>query len=252
MSKRKTLCLICGGEVVYTQEAIDVECSLCGKREKANASCAHGHYVCDACHRAEGVEFIIDHCLHATSTNPVDIVTEAMEDKTIYANGPEHHTLFGAALLAAYANAGGLDANGDCLDLESSLAEMKRRSMQLPGGTCGLWGVCSAAASVGQALSIMNGSTPMKKEPWAQCQALTADVLGKLAEFGGPRCCKRNGYTAVLTAVEHIENDLGVVLDVPDRVVCKFFPNNNECLRASCPYFPASARAVKAADDQAV
>ena len=30
-----------------------------------------------------------------------------MDDKSIFPNGPEHHTLVGAALLAAYKNAGG-------------------------------------------------------------------------------------------------------------------------------------------------
>ena len=242
MSRQKTLCLVCGEEVVYASEAFDVECSLCGKHEQANAACKHGHYVCDACHRNEGVEFIIDFCANSTSTNPIDIINEAMKDKTIYQNGPEHHTLFGAALISAYANAGGLDTEGEPLDKQAALAEMRRRSSQLPGGTCGLWGVCSAAASAGQALSILNGSTPMKKEPWAQCQSLTSDILGKLAELGGPRCCKRNGFTAVLTAVEHIEDDLGITLDVPERVVCTFFGGNAECLRDACPYFPSSTR----------
>ena len=236
----KTLCVVCGEEVTYSEVAFEVECALCGKKEMANAACVSGHYVCDTCHREKGVDFCIELCRATDSTNPIDIINEAMGDKSIFQNGPEHHTLFGAAVIAAYANAGGLDSEGNHLDKDAALTEMKRRSMQLPGGTCGFWGVCSAAISVGQALSILNGSTPLKAKPWAQCQALTSDVLGKLADIGGPRCCKRSGYTAVLTAVDHVEMDLGVSLDVTDRVTCAFHAGNNECLKAACPYFPSS------------
>lgn len=243
MAKHKSLCLVCGEELVYSEEAFEVACALCGKKEKTNAACAAGHYVCDSCHRDEGVKFIMNYCRTTELVNPIEIITNVMADKSIFANGPEHHTLFGASLIAAYANAGGLDPQGNHLDKNAALDEMLRRSLQLPGGTCGFWGVCSAAASVGQALSILTGSTPMKQKPWAQCQALTSEVLGKLAEYGGPRCCKRNGFTAVLTAIKHIEMDLGISLEWPDRVVCSFFPNNAECLRAQCPYFPQSTRA---------
>ena len=242
MAGRKTLCVVCGEEVVYSEVAFEAECTLCGKKEMTNAACANGHYVCDICHRQEGADYCIEFCRNTDSTNPIEIITEAMGDKSIYQNGPEHHTLFGAALIAAYANAGGLDPEGKHLDKDAALDEMKRRSMLLPGGTCGFWGVCSAAASVGQALSILNGSTPLTVKPWAQCQALTSDVLGKLADIGGPRCCKRSGFTSVLTAVKHIEMDLGVSLDVPDQVVCTFFAGNNECLKTACPYFPTSAK----------
>lgn len=238
MEKRKSLCLICGSELEYTQDAHLASCALCGKEEMTNATCSAGHYVCDTCHRNEGVKFIMNYCRTTDSINPIEIITEVMADQSIFANGPEHHTLFGASLIAAYANTGGLDPEGNHLDKQAALDEMERRSLQLPGGTCGYWGVCSAAASVGQAMSILNGSTPMKVKPWAQCQALTSDVLGKLADMGGPRCCKRNGYTAVLTAIDHIEMDLGVSLEKPDQITCQFFPNNKECLRTSCPYFP--------------
>ena len=240
MKKNKSKCLVCGEELRYFEEAHDVECAFCGKRAKANATCTAGHYVCDSCHREQGVKFIMDYCRSTASTDPIQAITNVMSDDSIFANGPEHHTLFGASLICAYANAGGCDPQGAPLDKNAALDEMMRRSMQLPGGTCGFWGVCGAAASVGQALSILNGSTPLNAGPWAQCQALTSEALGKMASMGGPRCCKRNGFTAVLTGIDHIEADLGVSLDRPENVVCSFFPNNNECLHAACPYFPAA------------
>lgn len=235
MTAGKAVCLVCGEPLVYSQEAQEVTCSLCGKRELGRSVCTKGHYVCDACHRAQGVAHINEVCAHSDSTDPISLMIEIMNDRSIYPNGPEHHTLVGAALITAYANAGGN------VDKATALAELSRRSLNVPGGACGFWGCCGAAVSAGQALSILNGSTPMTREPWAQCQRLTSDILGRLADMGGPRCCKRTGFTAVVTSVEHIERITGVHLDLPERIVCTFFARNAECLRAACPYFPTRA-----------
>lgn len=117
----------------------------------------------------------------------------------------------------------------------------------MPGGTCGFWGTCGAAVSAGQAMSVLNGSTPMTQEPWAQCQRLTSLILGRLVDLGGPRCCKRTGYTAVLTAVPYINDVLGSDMQLPDEVTCAYFQRNAECRRRECPYFPGADEGVKAA-----
>ena len=247
MSAAKANCLVCGEPLVYWEEAQEVTCHICGKKEFGHSICQDGHYVCDACHRAEGVAYIIGLCSGSASTDPIEIMNEAMSDKSIYPNGPEHHTLVGAALITAYANAGGKGPGGDPLDKDAALAELKKRSLQVPGGTCGFWGTCGAAVSAGQAMSILNGSTPMKQEPWAQCQRLTSMILGRMADVGGPRCCKRTGYISVLTAVPYIDMLLGANMQLPDEVVCKFFPRNAECRREECPFFPNANPDVKEA-----
>jgi hypothetical protein len=233
MTAGKANCLVCGAPLVYSEEAQDVTCILCGKQEQGHSVCENGHYVCDACHREKGVDHIVKTCLATKKTDPIDLAIEIMEDLSIYPNGPEHHSLVGMALLAAYANAGG------AIDVDKALGEMRSRSMCVPGGTCGFWGVCGAAASAGQAMSIITGSTPMKAEPWGQCQALTSDILGKLGQIGGPRCCKRTGFTAILISAEHIERATGVHLDVPEHTACTFYKRNAECLHGRCPYFPS-------------
>ena len=238
-------CLICGEPIVYWNEAREVTCVVCGKVETGHCVCEAGHYVCDSCHRSEGVDHIIKVCLASKSTNPITIMNKAMSDKSVYPNGPEHHTLVGAALITAYANAGGTISNG--WTKEQALAELKNRSLQVPGGTCGFWGVCGASTSVGQALSIINGSSPMTQEPWAQCQKLTSLVLGRLAELGGPRCCKRVGYVALVTAVPYINELMGVNMQLPEKIVCTFFSRNAECRRNECPWFPNADPEVAAA-----
>ena len=234
MSAGKANCLVCGEPILYFEEAQDVTCVVCGKQETGHSICSAGHYVCDACHRAGGVDHVIEYCLGSDSKNPVDMAIELMRDQSIYPNGPEHHTLVGAALMAAYRNAGGE------VDLEKGLAELRKRSMQVPGGTCGFWGVCGAATSAGQFWSIVSGSTPMKRDSWAECQELTSRVLGRLAELGGPRCCKRTGFSAILESVAFAKEKRGVEMELPAEVRCPFFPRNAECLKEDCPFYPAN------------
>ena len=247
MSAGKANCLVCGKPLVYQEEAHEVECHICGKKESAHSVCEAGHYVCDACHRSQGVDYIMGLCSESDSRNPIEIMTQAMADKSIYPNGPEHHTLIGASLVTAFANAGGKSPEGGPFDKAAALAELRKRSLQVPGGACGFWGTCGAAVSAGQAMSILNGSTPLKKDPWAQCQRLTSLILGRFADLGGPRCCKRTGFTAVLTAVPYINELLGSDMELPDQVTCSFFPRNAECLKQECPYFPNANEDVKAA-----
>ena len=238
-------CLVCGEPIVYWDEARDVTCVICGKVETGHCVCAAGHYVCDSCHRSEGVEHILAVCLASDATDPIAIMMQAMDDKSVYPNGPEHHTLVGAALLAAYANAGGLNPKGEPMDKLLALNELKKRSLQVPGGTCGFWGTCGAAVSAGQALSIMNGSNPMQQDSWAECQRLTSIILGKLADIGGPRCCKRTGFVATIEAVTFINAARNVQMALPDEVTCTFFSRNDECRKRECPFFPSTDPDVK-------
>lgn len=235
MSAGKANCLICGEPIVYFEEAQEVECVICGKKETGHSICSAGHYVCDACHRTGGVDRIMEYCRTTRSADPILMATELMRDQSIYPNGPEHHTLVGAVLLAAYRNAGG------DIDLAGALDELRKRSMQVPGGTCGFWGTCGAAVSAGQFWSIVSGSTPMARDAWAECQLLTSRILGRLAELGGPRCCKRTGFTAILESAAFAREKRGVEMSVPDEVRCSFFPRNAECLREGCPYYPVRA-----------
>lgn len=232
MSAGKANCLICASPIVYYEETIPVKCEICGKEEMGHCVCSDGHYVCDICHRAKGVDFIMQTCAKSKLANPIELAQKIMSDRSIYPNGPEHHSLVGAVLLTAYRNAGG------DIDLEKALRELHSRSMQVPGGTCGFWGCCGAAISAGQFYSIISGSTPMTKDPWADTGHLTSRIIGKLADIGGPRCCKRTGFTAIEESVKYVNEKLGVAMDLPDEIICTFMSRNAECRKQDCPFFP--------------
>lgn len=226
-------CTVCGQPLRYFDEAQDVHCDICGKPDTGRCLCEAGHYVCDACHRERGVEAVMDACLRADDRDPIALAQRIMADARIHPNGPEHHSLVGAVLLAAYRNAGG-DVN-----LLPALAELRKRSLQVPGGTCGYWGCCGAAISAGQFYSIAVGCTPLKQQEWADTARLTSDIMGAIADIGGPRCCKRTSFVAIETAVRHVELTTGVTMDLPDRVTCTFMAGNDQCRGRGCPYFPA-------------
>lgn len=225
-------CLVCGEPLRYFEDAREVVCAECGRVEEARAVCQVGHYVCDQCHRALGVERVMAACSASDSRDPLALAQRLMADDAIYPNGPEHHTLVGAVLLTAYRNAGG------AIDLDAALAELRRRSLAVPGGTCGYWGVCGAAASAGMYCSIVLGATPLTSEPWGQTMRLTSRILSRLADVGGPRCCKRASFIAIQEAVAHTAELTGVQMDAPASVTCTFTARNAECLRAACPFFP--------------
>ena len=149
----------------------------------------------------------------------------------MYMHGPEHHVLVGSALLTAYYNVTGKPG------LEAALEKMQQRGKQVPGGTCGFFGCCGAAVSAGIFGAIVLESTPLSEETWGKANLLTSQCLANEAKVGGPRCCKRNTYLSILTAVQFCREELGVELPRPARTVCRFSHKCRECLGKKCPFF---------------
>ena len=224
-------CLICGKPIVYYEKEKEFECSICHKKFMSNASCENGHFICDSCHGNSAMIVIASNCLKSESKNPFEIVEEAMKTKEIHMHGPEHHVLVGASILTSFKNAGGV------LDFENALEQMISRGGKYPGGSCGFWGCCGAAVSIGMAMSIITKATPLTKKSWSQSNAITGKILQRLAEQGGPRCCKRNSFSAVIEAVDFIKEEFNITMELPDRIECHFSSQNRECLKENCPYF---------------
>ena len=231
MSERKRgACLVCGENLTYYPKAVEMECVFCGKTELSHASCEKGHYVCDACHAKKGIEVIMEICQKTDSKNPVEIARKIMEDPYIYMHGPEHHVMVGAVLLTAYRNSGG------DIDLKEALEEMKERGSQIPGGRVRLLGVLRSRSQHRDLYEYCNGS-------YASCGTLlgagkpdNGQALEAIGELGGPRCCKRDTFTAIRKAAEMTAKELGVEMDCPAEIVCTFSEENQQCLKKACPY----------------
>ena len=221
-------CLICQERLEYLPEDVMMECAICRKRELSKTRCVRGHYICSDCH-TQGMDSIFGLCLSETSPNPLHILEKMMAMPFCHMHGPEHHVMVGAALLTAYKNAGG------ALDLAAALPEMYRRGKAVPGGACGFWGTCGAGVSAGQFLSIAMGATPLASESWGLSNRMTAKALESIGSIGGPRCCKRDSYLAVLAAIDFSAEHLNVNME-KTLPVCTRSGQNNQCIGMRCPF----------------
>ena len=224
----KEECLICKAPLEYLTRDKLMECAICHKREFSKTRCVEGHYVCSECH-TKGMDSIFGLCLSETSRDPIGILEKMMSMPFCHMHGPEHHVMVGAALLTAYKNAGG------ALELTKALQEIYSRGNAVPGGVCGFWGACGAGVSTGQFVSIVTGSTPLAVEPWGLSNQMTAKALESIGKVGGPRCCKRDSYLAILAAIAFAAEHLHVHMEtsVP---VCTRSGQNNQCIGKRCPF----------------
>lgn len=227
-------CLICGAPLEYLENDTLMECVLCHKQEPSKTRCTQGHYVCNDCH-TQGMDSIIAMCLVETSKDPIAILEKMMSKSFCHMHGPEHHVLVGAALLTAYNNA----VTDDSLkvNLAEGLTEVMSRGRQVPGGACGYMGACGASISTGIFMSIVTRNTPLSTDTWRLCNLMTARALEQVALNGGPRCCKRDSYLSILTAVDFVKEHLGVEMERA-AVTCSRSKINNQCIGKKCPFSP--------------
>ncbi len=222
-------CLICKAPLTYLDTDEVMQCELCHKKQSSKTRCVNGHFVCDECHTS-GMDEIISICFNSNSKNPIEIMEEMMSIPSCHMHGPEHHTMVGSALLTAYNNAGG------DIDLKTALYEMQKRGKQVPGGACGFWGACGAGVSTGMYVAIALKSTPLATESWGLSNQMTARALEAIGNNGGPRCCKRDAYLAILAAVKFTSEKLGVTMEL-NPITCSRSHMNNQCIQNKCPFY---------------
>ena len=225
----KEECIICKEPLEYLNHDQLMECYLCHKKELSKTRCKAGHYVCNECH-TKGMDDIVSICLNEKSKDPIEIIRKMMAAPFCHMHGPEHHVMVGSALLTAYKNAGG------SIDLEAALSEMMSRGKQVPGGACGFWGACGAGISTGMFVSVISGATPLTNDSWAFSNKMTAKALAAIGNIGGPRCCKRDSYIAIQSAIDFVKDIFNVQMD-KTNIKCIHSEINNQCIKERCPFY---------------
>lgn len=222
-------CLICASDIEYLENDVEMECVICHKRENTKSRCVKGHYVCNDCH-TEGLNVILTLCPEEKSSNPIEILDHLMSQSFCHMHGPEHHTLVAASLMTAFANSGGH------IDLKKGLMEIINRAKKVPGGICGYWGACGAGISSGIFISIITDSTPLAVEEFKLSNQMTSRALEKIAAHGGPRCCKRDSYLSILSAIDFVRENFGVEME-KSEIKCKYSSLNRQCIMDKCPFY---------------
>lgn len=224
-------CVVCGKELVYTQINETIKCYYCKKISDSHVKCPDNHFVCDECHSADANELIAKHCIITLLENPFDIAIGLMKFPTIKMHGPEHHFLVPASLLAAYYN------NLEEPEQKEQKIEMARqRASKVPGGFCGTHGNCGAGVGAGIFVSIISGATSLSEKEWQLSNMITGQCLVKIAESGGPRCCKRDSYISIKEAALFANKNFGSEIKI-SNVKCQFSDYNKQCNREKCDFF---------------
>lgn len=154
-----------------------------------------------------------------------------MNKDFINIHGPEHHFLDGASFLVALHN------NGLNINLEEALDKLKERTIKMPGAMCGFWGICGSVASLGACLSIIDETGPLSNDvSYSKHMDFTSKLINKMSKIGGPRCCKRNAFLALIAGIDYAKENYNINIHI-DKFKCDYSPLNNKCLHEKCPFF---------------
>jgi hypothetical protein len=224
-------CLLCGQDLVYLPQVQVLTCVYCGQAAEANARCAQEHFVCDACHGADANDLIEQFTGQTTLRDPLEMAFTLMRHPSIAMHGPEHHFLVPAVLLAALDNQHAIENRA------VRIKQARKRAEGVRGGSCGFCGNCGAAVGTGIFVSLLTGATPLSKQEWQLANRMTAESLLAVADYGGPRCCKRDTFLALQTAQAFLQKQLGLTMEMQAPIHCTFSPLNKECLKTDCPFY---------------
>jgi hypothetical protein len=172
------------------------------------------------------------YCIHTSQTDSLAIAVTLMKNPALKMHGPEHHFLVPAVLLTAFYNQQGSE------DKAEKIRQARKRAEVVKGGFCGFYGACGAGVGTGIFISVVTGATPLSKLEWKMSNLMTAQSLRDIAMHGGPRCCKRDTYLALQSAVKFLKENYEISIQIDKKVECEFYPLNNECLQLECTFYP--------------
>jgi len=226
-------CMVCGSELTYLTHQSTAACFYCGGTRNTHSVCTQGHFICDDCHQRDALSVIRLRCTESKETDMLALLQQIRQHPAFPLHGPEHHALVPGVMVATYRNRGGK------INRETILAAIERGS-KVPGGVCGFWGTCGAAAGVGIGMSVLLEATPLTPQARQLAQQATAQVLGRVAEVQGARCCQRESVTA-LREVARLSRELlpiPLLAEIPFQ--CRQQARNKECIKQLCPLWAAN------------
>ena len=162
-----------------------------------------------------------------------DTLMKLMDIEDLPMHSPVHHVIVPAAFLTQAA----IEEEMSEKEFQSWLSKAEMRGKSIPGGVCGECGACGAGIGIGIFLSVFYGTTPKSEETWKFANQATSHALMDIAEYGGPRCCKRTSFLAVTRSLDFINEKCGLHLSAEENLKCKYHHRNEECLGEKCPFY---------------
>jgi hypothetical protein len=222
--------MVCGAELIYPDPPAATPCAYCGESSIAEATCADGHFVCDACHVAEGRAVVERTCLSTDETDMIALLQRIRSHPAIPVHGPEHHAMVPGIIVATYRNLGGRVE-------DDQVREAIRRGSKLPGGHCAFLGGCAAALGTGIAFGVILRATPTEPGERGVVNRVSAAAMAAVGEQDAARCCQRDAWISLRSAAESSEELLPVALKAEAPLRCTQRNRNPECAKKDCPLF---------------
>ena len=64
---------------------------------------------------------------------------------------------------------------------------------------------------------------------------MTSKALDAIGSIGGPRCCKRDSYMAIISAIDYVAENFNIQMEKP-VIKCIHSDKNNQCIKERCPF----------------
>lgn len=162
-----------------------------------------------------------------------EALMELMNAEEILMHCPYHHFIMPAALLTLAA----LEKEKTWEELSQWLDTAEERAKTVPPGFCGNCGACGAGIGIGIFISVYTGGSPLATENWQWANEGTGKALLAIAQYPGPRCCKRTSFLAAKEGVPYINEKCGLHLEISDDIRCGYHMKNAQCLEEACPFY---------------
>ncbi len=228
-------CILCGEELHKLDKKMDMHCDFCGKTEKISYFCTNEHSICDNCLRIAPEEFVKTICLKYKGIDPNELAVEIMNSPVITMHGSVHHFIVPAVMLTCTYN---FQDKSELLAEKLDIA-LERVFVETPSSCEYHNGTCGAAQGAIVFLSIFLDRDLNSEDEWSPSNALIADCLKRIADHGGPRCCKRDTYFAISATVDYLKDSFAIELPISDAK-CTFSLRNKSCGREECVYYNLS------------
>jgi hypothetical protein len=227
-------CLLCGEALVNFHDPIEMKCAFCGTMHNAKAHCTEMHYVCDTCQHLSAGDVVQTICLRSDKTDPMALAVEIMSSPAVKMHGPEHHFIVPAVLMTCINN-----KHGDFPDLKDRIDFVRKIAGETVPNCSFDLRTCGAAIGTGIFLEMLNNHDAATEDEWSLSKNIVADSLTKIADSGGPRCCKRDTYLALEASVEFLSDKYAIELPT-SQAKCTFSLRNNSCKREECNFYNMS------------